>query len=218
MARISARSAWTKHGKIKPVDRKDNRGKRVTEIHLLNEADEMVVARFGDVVRVRGSSFGATAMEFGTIDGFTEHRVRVLVGGKVRNFVEKNLMFVRPSPCRNRASSRDRTVTPERTTSQTVITIVDDESEASSSGSSDGEEIVDPRAEPEKYFEQLGDIIETYTSSATDLAMCLVRGRQVFDGHGSELSSREVLLEFNRRMKSFREFTEGLKAGRLVKM
>ena len=184
----------------------------------MNEAEEVVVARFGDVVRVQGSSFGATAMEFGTIDGFTERRVRVLVGGKVRSFAEKNLMFVHPSPCRNRASSRDRTVTPERTTSQTVITIVDDESEASSSGSSDGEEIVDPRAEPEKYFEQLGDIIETYTSSATDLAMCLVRGRQVFDGHGSELSSREVLLEFNRRMKSFREFTEGLKAGRLVKM
>ena len=139
MPRVSAHSPWTKRGKIKPVDRKYNRGKRVTEINLLNEADEMVVARFGDVVRVRGSSFGATAMEFGTIDGFTEHRVRVLVGGKVRNFAEKNLMFVRPAPSRSRASSGDRTVTPDRPTSQAVITILDDESEGSSTGSSDRE-------------------------------------------------------------------------------
>ena len=117
MPRVSACSPWTKRGKIRPVGRNDNRGKRVAEVRLLNEAEEVVVARFGDVVRVRGSSFGATTMEFGTIDGFTEHRVRVLVGGKVRSFAEKNLMFVRPSPCRNRASSRDRTVTPERTTS-----------------------------------------------------------------------------------------------------
>ena len=88
----------------------------------------------------------------------------------------------------------------------------------SSSGSSEGEDIVDPRVEPEKYFEQLMEIIETYTGSATDLAMCIVRGRQVFDGHGSELRSQDVLREFTRRIESFRDFIEGLKAGRLVKL
>ena len=158
-------------------------------------------------------------MEFGTIDGFTEHQVSVLVGGKVRSFTEKNLMFVRPAPHRSRPSSRDRTVTPDRATLQAVITIVDDESKASSHEGSEGAEISDhPRTEPEKYFEQLGDIMELYTSSSTDLAMCMVRGRQVFDGHGCGLSSRDVLLEFNKRIETFREFVEGLKAGILVKI
>lgn len=109
-------------------------------------------------------------------------------------------------------------ITPEHNVSPPVITVEDEELDTSSTESSDDDEIYDPRAEPWKYFEKLGESIKEYTSSATNLALHIVHGRQIFKGHGSRFSGCVVLVEFNRRMATFQEFIDGLKEGHLIKI
>lgn len=86
MALYPVHSAWTRYGKKKPVDHRDTRGERATEVQLLDMHGKTLLANFGDTVLVHSSSLGASARQEGTIDGFTEHRVRMLLEEGIRNF------------------------------------------------------------------------------------------------------------------------------------
>ena len=191
---------WTNRGKKKPVDRRDPANCRVTSIKLQDMQGRFVDAKFGDTVCVRCTSSSVAASQEGTIDGFTEHRTRVLIKGRYRYFNDNNLMFLRAADAKKTEALCEVEVAPsitEEDKDKDVITINSDEME--------------------KYFDDLGNYITNYSLAATNLALHLALGREKFESKSCDkFDGQKARIELTNRIDKFTTFITGLKNGVII--
>ena len=185
----------------------------MTTIKLKDRHGHIVDAKFGDVVPVCCASGGAAANQEGTIDGFTEHRTRVLLSGSsgCRFFKDDNLMFVRSTQTGSPRVSRDVKVSPS------VVKEDENEEDSVSVDTNDSKMACNPSGDLETYFDDLTKYISSYSIASTDLAIHLVLGRKHFQKkHQGRFDGRKARAEFNRRMEHLTKFLDGLKNGVLL--
>ena len=192
------------------MDRRDATNRRVTTIQLKDRHGRIVEAKFGDVVRIRGASGGAAANQEGTIDGFTEHRTRVLLSGcsSCRFFKDENLMFVRSTQTSTPRISREVKVSPS------VVEEDEIEEDHLTVDTHDSVLACNPNGDPETYFTDLTKHISNYALASTDLAIHLVLGRKHFQKKNQgRFDGRKARHEFNKRLEHLNTFLDGLKNG-----
>jgi len=201
--------------KLKPEDRKDEHGARVSSIRLLDREGNYVDTKCRDFVCVRYTSSSATANEEGVVDGFTPQRTRVLVKGKYRFYRDENLMFVRcgPSPARAEQCVASPVVAeqiqavpmqvgaaPPFRGAIPVVAIEDEEPTNTA----------DRKDEINDYFDQLETLMETCMEVTVAMNIHIERGRELFRAHRNERNLEahlsRIRTESERRWMGFSEF------------